>query len=178
MANHRELNTNFYPTVCFYCGKYGYFKENCSSRLTGKQPIENSITSEKTTSPMNMTVEELEGNNENFDPWMLVERKFHRKSRDIHSSETGIKDKKQESSRFMTLVDLKMNVKDNIELNAKDLKIRRNKRNERLPVDASGMENMRKLREHSNKYNNDLGFKNLARLNQFNKKKKWASVQI
>lgn len=117
-----------------------------------------------------MTVEGLEGNNKNFGPWMLVERKSRRKSRDLRASGSRFKDKNQEGPRFRSLAKMEGNVEENPELISKDLGFRRKKGKESLPVGATETQKMGKLKEQLKQVNSDLGIKNLAKPNQFNKK--------
>lgn len=71
----QRVEYEFLPTVCFYGGKCEHFKENCPNRVLRKQPEENRNTSEKATVIEVLVGDENEGSNDNFEPWMLVERK-------------------------------------------------------------------------------------------------------
>ncbi|KAH1091601.1 hypothetical protein J1N35_018858 [Gossypium stocksii] len=66
------------PVVCFSCGRYGHFKEN---RGQAKEILENSAR--KNTTPENGIPEtEPAVETDPFGPWMLVERKMKKPSKD------------------------------------------------------------------------------------------------
>ncbi|MFQ6660822.1 hypothetical protein Gotur_029203 [Gossypium turneri] len=90
------------PVVCFSCGRYGHFKENCGQ---AKEILENSAR--KNTTPENGIPEtEPAVETDPFGPWMLVERKMRKPSKDPRNFGKNSTTEKVLGSRFQALNNL------------------------------------------------------------------------
>ncbi|MBA0736956.1 hypothetical protein Gogos_010442 [Gossypium gossypioides] len=81
-GHSQRVEYEYLPTICFHCGKYGHVKDNCSFRSDG-------INMEKKTAPFkmlpenhNMVEDGKVEKNENYGPWMIVERRSRKNFRD------------------------------------------------------------------------------------------------
>ncbi|MBA0712682.1 hypothetical protein Golax_011764 [Gossypium laxum] len=90
------------PVVCFSCGRYGHIKENCGQ---AKEILENSAR--KNTTPENGIPEtEPAVETDPFGPWMLVERKMRKPSKDPRNFGKNSTAEKVLGSRFRALNNL------------------------------------------------------------------------
>ncbi|XP_040957655.1 uncharacterized protein [Gossypium hirsutum] len=90
------------PVVCFSCGRYGHFKENCGQ---AKEILENSAR--KNTTPENGIPEtEPAVETDPFGPWMLVERKMRKPSKDPRNFGKNSTTEEVLGSRFQALNNL------------------------------------------------------------------------
>ncbi|MBA0784977.1 hypothetical protein Gotri_025824, partial [Gossypium trilobum] len=95
----QRIEYEFLPMVCFHYGHYRHLKEVCLEKSTVS-----SMAKETTTSiSIKMVVVATGEEHQSFRPWMLVERKSRRKSRDLPNKGTGILAKNTEGSRFKAL---------------------------------------------------------------------------
>lgn len=94
------------PMICFHCGRYGHMKENCLHN--SGNPIYSSVvtTKDTLTEKSSMAVEGMEKPKQQFGPWMVVERKAQRKSRELPKTTAENSIKNGEGSRFRSLIDL------------------------------------------------------------------------
>lgn len=167
MEKSKRIEYEFLPTVCFQCGKYGHLKQSCPNRISNKHEEGNSNSPEKQSETTNMNVNESTEQSEIFGPWMLVERKSKRKSRDLANSETTLKAKNQEGSRFRVLTDMKRNVGDVRRHAQKENEIRKKKEKSigEDEVSDSMLVGNNAVKSKEKSALNALGFKNIVKPN-------------
>ncbi|MBA0858473.1 hypothetical protein Goshw_026688 [Gossypium schwendimanii] len=114
LINGRKQNFEYesLSTICFHCGRYGHVKNSC--------PFRNSeISSEKENAPMEMSSEiqntakaGSKKEDENFRPWMIVERKSRQKIRENVQISLDNQQSEKEGSRFRVLNNKDMHKED------------------------------------------------------------------
>ncbi|MBA0554540.1 hypothetical protein Golob_013637 [Gossypium lobatum] len=86
--------------------RYGHMKDVGPFRLFAPYSRKNLTSSELLLESGNMTGDGTGENNETYGPWMLVEKKSQRKSRNPSQIDTKIKTKKNKGSRFKALTEM------------------------------------------------------------------------
>ncbi|KAH1130641.1 hypothetical protein J1N35_002019 [Gossypium stocksii] len=84
LINGREQKVEYesLSTICFHCGRYGHVENICKFKIV-ESLVEVNRNSPVTEPVMqNSNVESSEKKDGNFRPWMIVERKSRRKSKD------------------------------------------------------------------------------------------------
>ncbi|KAG8472190.1 hypothetical protein CXB51_036149 [Gossypium anomalum] len=76
------------PMVCFKCGRYGRIKENCPVSTNSSELKEKGETMEQTSSPS------VAAGDEEYSPWMLVERRSRRSTIDGIKKEIFLNERK------------------------------------------------------------------------------------
>lgn len=69
-------------TIWFHCGRYGHVENICNFRIPNSTVEVNTDSSVTAPENQNLNVERSEKKDENYRPWMIVERKSRRKPRD------------------------------------------------------------------------------------------------
>ncbi|KAG8471909.1 hypothetical protein CXB51_036497 [Gossypium anomalum] len=82
-------------TICFHCERYGHVESICKFRNANSTVEMNGDSSVPAPENQKLTVERLEKKEENFGPWMIVERKSRHKSWDNLQKLTGNHEKKK-----------------------------------------------------------------------------------
>ncbi|PPR84505.1 hypothetical protein GOBAR_AA36209 [Gossypium barbadense] len=102
---HQKVEYEALPTIYFTCGKYGHTKELCVVEQLG-------LSSEKKQISDIPTKRATEKDGAAYGPWMVVENKNRRKSRNINSSKENLRDQGKSGSRFDALTNM-----ENLNLN-------------------------------------------------------------
>ncbi|KAH1047923.1 hypothetical protein J1N35_038707 [Gossypium stocksii] len=90
-------------TICFHCGRYQHVENMCPFSITRPSVEKKSNSSEKIPKNSNPVKEDSERKDENFRPWMIVERKSRWKVRDNGQNSAGIQRKEKEGSHSFSL---------------------------------------------------------------------------
>ncbi|KAH1108510.1 hypothetical protein J1N35_012278 [Gossypium stocksii] len=85
-------------TICFHYGRYGHAENIYSFKALTYLTEKTNHSSELTTEIQKSTVDESEKKDDNFGPWMIVERRSRRKPRDNSQKFVGAYEKDKESS--------------------------------------------------------------------------------
>ncbi|MBA0674794.1 hypothetical protein Goari_016371 [Gossypium aridum] len=101
----QKVEYEFLPTVCCHCGRYGYLKEVCPSRVSEPSSVKQPPPSSTLTEVEKIIVNGSEETGETYEPWMLVESKSRRKTRDLSKIEAKITAKNNEASRYRALIE-------------------------------------------------------------------------
>ncbi|KAK5802495.1 hypothetical protein PVK06_030092 [Gossypium arboreum] len=76
-------------TIWFHCGRYGHVENNCSFKIAESVAEEDNMSPEMILENSNLVREEPEKKDENYEPWMIVERKSRRKVRNNGQKDAG-----------------------------------------------------------------------------------------
>ncbi|KAK5842978.1 hypothetical protein PVK06_005402 [Gossypium arboreum] len=123
-------------------------------------------SSESLTEAVSMVVDETGEKSDGYDPWMLVEKRSRKKSRDSANSGSRITEKKNEGSRLMALIEKESNVviKSGKNEEIQDTRQRKGKETviEGNQGAGAGMYNVSHFSSRSRDTINVLGLKNVA----------------
>ncbi|MBA0757834.1 hypothetical protein Gotri_020896 [Gossypium trilobum] len=101
----QKVEYEFLPMVCCHCGRYGYLKEVCPSRVSEPSSVKQPPPSSTLTEVEKIIVNGSKETGETYEPWMLVESKSRRKTRDLSKIEAKITAKNNEASRYRALIE-------------------------------------------------------------------------
>ncbi|KAH1083257.1 hypothetical protein J1N35_023018 [Gossypium stocksii] len=86
-------------TICFHCGRYGHVESICTLKLHVPSAEVNTDTTKSAPEVQNSTVENSEKKDGNFGPWIIVEWRSRRKTRDNPQKSVGIQETDKGGSR-------------------------------------------------------------------------------
>ncbi|KAH1114364.1 hypothetical protein J1N35_007742 [Gossypium stocksii] len=112
-GRHQRLEYKALPTICFSCGKYGHTKKLC-----GSTRLDSGLEKQHLNDAPAAT--EGKGGTAGYWPWMVVERKNQRNSRNNIPIKTDPKGKDKLGSRFRALANMEGATDLEKELNKED----------------------------------------------------------
>lgn len=135
----QRIEYEFLPIVCFQCGRYGHVKEGCTQKKTSIEPGKETHKTESLSTKSMVKVDGGSKPSDHYGPWMLVETKSRRKTRDPPQSKNNPKAGIKEGSRFSTLSLRKESFDQNLSNLEKEQDIRRRKGKEIINIVEADM---------------------------------------
>ncbi|MBA0841313.1 hypothetical protein Goarm_003809, partial [Gossypium armourianum] len=94
----QRVEYEFLPIACLHYGRYGHMKEACIFRVSESSTRKESPSSKTLSENQSMVMNDKGEKCETYGPWMLVEKKSRRKSKDPSQLNAGNPTKKKKGS--------------------------------------------------------------------------------
>ncbi|KAA3486878.1 LINE-1 reverse transcriptase isogeny [Gossypium australe] len=114
LINGRKQNVEYesLSTIYFQCGRYGHIDISCPFRNTGSIGEKSGDQHEKVTEIQNTTMDRSERKDDNFGPWMIVERKSRRKTRENGQNNFSNNNNGKNNSKTLNNRDFRKGIKE------------------------------------------------------------------
>ncbi|KAA3469801.1 GroES-like zinc-binding alcohol dehydrogenase family protein [Gossypium australe] len=105
LINGRKRNVEYesLSTICFHYGRYGHVESSCTFRNSGANREKNIDQHEETSEVRKTVMDSSEKKDENYGPWMIIERRSRLKFRENVQNSLANQENEKEGSRFRIL---------------------------------------------------------------------------